>query len=251
MTDVWNPWHGCKKYSEGCLNCYVFRIDGKIDKKADTVTKNKSFRYPVKESSKGFAVPAGSTLYTCLSSDFFLEEADAFREEAWEIIKSRPDVEFIIITKRILRFYNGLPKDWGSGYPNVTVLCTCENQRRADERLPFFISLPVCHKGIVCEPLLEKIDLLPYLESGAIDSVTVGGESGDNARICDYDWILSIRDDCVSTNVSFNFKQTGANFRKDGELYRIPRRSQHSQAARAGINFCGAFGKNVIYTDQE
>ena len=251
MTDVWNPWHGCKKYSEGCLNCYVFRIDGKIDKKADTVTKNKSFNYPIQKNTRGYTVPSGSTLYTCLSSDFFLEEADCFRKEAWEVIKSRPDVDFIIITKRILRFYNALPNDWGDGYPNVTLLCTCENQKRADERLPFFISLPIKHKGIVCEPLLERISVLPYLESGEIESVTVGGESGDNARICDYDWVLSIRDDCVSANVSFNFKQTGANFRKDGELYRIPRRSQHSQAARAGINFCGAFGKNVIYTDQE
>ena len=23
----WNPWHGCKKYSEGCKNCYVYRMD--------------------------------------------------------------------------------------------------------------------------------------------------------------------------------------------------------------------------------
>ena len=236
MTDVWNPWHGCKKYSEGCLNCYVFRIDGQIDKNASTVSKNKSFAFPIEKSRNGYKVPSGSTLYTCLSSDFFLEEADSFRKEAWEVIKSRPDVEFIIITKRILRFYTGLPDDWGQGYPNVTVLCTCENQRRADERLPFFISLPIKNKGIVCEPLLERISLLPYLESGEIKSVTVGGESGDNARVCDYDWVLSIRDDCIASNVNFRFKQTGANFKKDGKVYRIPRKDQHSQAARAGID---------------
>ena len=23
----WNPWHGCRKISEGCRNCYVYRID--------------------------------------------------------------------------------------------------------------------------------------------------------------------------------------------------------------------------------
>lgn len=244
MTDTWNPWHGCKKYSEGCLNCYVFRIDGRIDRKADSVSKNKSFYFPAEMTKNGYRVPSGSTLYTCLSSDFFIEEADAFRKDAWKVIKSRPDVEFVIITKRILRFYNGLPDDWGQGYPNVTVLCTCENQRRADERLPFFISLPIQNKGIVCEPLLERISLLPYLESGEIKSVTVGGESGESARVCDYDWVLSIRDDCISSRVNFRFKQTGANFRKDGKTYRIQRKDQHSQASRAGIDM--TFSKSDV-----
>ncbi|MDR1185125.1 MAG: phage Gp37/Gp68 family protein, partial [Coriobacteriales bacterium] len=23
----WNPWHGCRKFSPGCLNCYVYRMD--------------------------------------------------------------------------------------------------------------------------------------------------------------------------------------------------------------------------------
>jgi len=251
MTCVWNPWHGCKKYSEGCLNCYVFRIDGKIDKKADTVSKNKSFSDPIKKSSKGYTVPSGSMLYTCLSSDFFLDGADDFRADAWSIIKERSDVEFIIITKRILRFYEKLPSDWGEGYPNVTVLCTCENQKRADERLPFFISLPIAHKGIVCEPLLENISLLPYLESGEIESVTVGGESGENARICDYDWILGIRDDCINADVSFRFKQTGTHFRRDGKVYTVPRSRQLSQASRAGIDFFSSRASEIRYYDEE
>ena len=24
MHDIWNPWHGCVKCSEGCQNCYSF-----------------------------------------------------------------------------------------------------------------------------------------------------------------------------------------------------------------------------------
>ena len=26
----WNPWHGCRKTSPGCLNCYVYRIDAAV-----------------------------------------------------------------------------------------------------------------------------------------------------------------------------------------------------------------------------
>ena len=32
MNLTWNPWHGCKKISAGCLNCYVYRTDSKYEK---------------------------------------------------------------------------------------------------------------------------------------------------------------------------------------------------------------------------
>ena len=238
MTDLWNPWHGCKKYSEGCRNCYVYRIDEKAGRESDRIHKNANFDLPLKRSKDGsYKIKSGETMYTCLSSDFFLEEADAWRREAWDIIAARPDVNFIIITKRILRFYEQLPEDWGTGYDNVTVACTCENQKRADERLPFFLELPIKHKMIICEPLLERIDLSPYLD-GRIDCVVVGGESGDFdiARACDFDWVLGIRDSCIMSGTSFRFKQTGSNFVKGKKLYHIERKDQHSQAKKARID---------------
>ena len=27
MHDIWNLWHGCKKISEGCKNCYMYYLD--------------------------------------------------------------------------------------------------------------------------------------------------------------------------------------------------------------------------------
>ena len=33
-TIIWNPWHGCRKYSEGCERCYVYRRDESIGKDA-------------------------------------------------------------------------------------------------------------------------------------------------------------------------------------------------------------------------
>ena len=65
--------------------------------------------------------------------------------------------------------------------------------------------------------------------------MTAGGESGENARLCRYDWVLSLSRQCESAGVPFYFKQTGALFEKDGRLYRIPRREQHEQARRAGL----------------
>ena len=121
------------------------------------------------------------------------------------------------------------------GYANVSICCTVENQAKVDERLPVFRQAPISHKMIVCEPLLERLDLTAYLGDW-VESVTVGGESGDEARMCDYDWILDIRRQCIEADVSFRFKQTGANFMKDGKRYRIPRKLQHAQARKANIN---------------
>ena len=150
------------------------------------------------------------------------------------------DAEFekdsCIVTKRPERILQCLPEDWGNGYENVTICCTMENQRRTDERLPIFRELPILHKAIISEPLLERIDFRGGLGSWA-EQVTVGGESGRDARVCDYDWVLDIRRQYVESNVSFHFKQTGALFRKDGHLYRIPRSQQMAQARKSAISY--------------
>ena len=237
MSVTWNPWHGCKKISEGCRNCYVYRIDGQHGRDSSVVGKTLNFDLPVKKKRNGnYKIPSGEEIYTCFSSDFFLDEADPWRAEAWKMIRERSDCKFLIITKRIDRFTVNLPDDWGEGYENVTICSTVENQDRADYRLPVFMKAPIKHKMIICEPLLELIDLEKYLGNW-VELVLVGGESGNEARICNYDWVLGIHRQCRQKNVPFHFKQTGAKFLKDGRLYNIMRRFQHWQAAKAGLDF--------------
>lgn len=234
---LWNPWHGCHKLSAGCVNCYVYRTDGKHGIDSSVVVKTKSFGLPVQKKRDGsYKIGAGEMVYTCFSSDFFVEDADEWRGEAWEMIRSRPDLRFLMITKRIDRLQAVVPDDWGEGYDNVTICCTMENQERADYRLPIYRAAPVKHKIIVCEPLLSAVDLSPYLGAW-VEQVIVGGESGREARTCHYDWVLGIRRQCVEHGISFRFRQTGARLLKDGQLYRIRRQFQHSQARKAGIDY--------------
>lgn len=234
---LWNPWHGCHKLSAGCVNCYVYRTDGKHGIDSSVVMKTKSFGLPVRKKRDGsYKIGAGELVYTCFSSDFFVEDADEWRGEAWEMIRSRPDLRFLMITKRIDRLQAVVPDDWGEGYDNVTICCTMENQERADYRLPIYRAAPVKHKIIVCEPLLSAVDLSPYLGAW-VEQVIVGGESGREARTCHYDWVLGIRRQCVEHGISFRFRQTGARLLKDGQLYRIRRQFQHSQARKAGIDY--------------
>lgn len=231
----WNPWHGCRKISAGCQNCYVYRIDSAFDRDASAITKTAAYNLPLKKTRNGkYKLIPGETVYTCFTSDFFLGEADDWRIDAWRMIKYRSDLHFFIITKRIDRFEVNLPTDWGDGYPNVTIGSTCETQERADYRLPIFLNMPIRHKVIICEPLLDQINLSQSLMP-SIEKVIVGGESGNEARICDYDWVYHIRTQCGEKKIPFHFKQTGARFVKEGRLYNI--KNQHLQAAKAGIDF--------------
>ena len=126
---------------------------------------------------------------------------------------------------------------------NVLVGCTVENQEMADYRLSIFRSLPIRHKSIIASPLLTAIDLTPYLDE-TIEEVSVGGESGVDARPCDYDWVLSLREQCMAKGVPFRFHQTGAHFVKDGRTYRVHRCHQLSQAHKANIDY--KIGKYLV-----
>lgn len=233
---MWNLWHGCRKVSPGCLNCYVYRGDEKYGRDSSVIRKTQNFKLPLMKTRAGdYKIRPGETLFTCFTSDFFLDEADDWRVEAWEMIRTRSDLDFFIITKRIDRFSKVIPEDWGNGYPNVTIYVTTENQEMADFRLPILRDAPIRKKGIICEPLLGKIDLSPYLGPW-IKSVGVGGESGINARVCDYNWVLDIQHQCMEAKIPFHFKQTGARLLKDGKLYCIKRRDQHWQAKKADID---------------
>ena len=233
----WNPWHGCHKVSAGCKNCYVYRIDARHERDSRAIRLTQSFGLPVqKKRDKSYRIPSGSLVATCFSSDFFIQEADAWRSKAWEMIRERRDLYFFMITKRIDRFHEQLPNDWGQGYVNVAIGCTVENQEMADYRLPIFKAAPIRKKSIICEPLLGEIDLSSYL-GNSISQVIVGGESGPEARPCHYDWVLALRAQCIGCNTSFIFRQTGAKLVKDNKLYRIPRPLQFSQARKAGVEF--------------
>ena len=188
-----------------------------------------------RKRDKSYKIPPGSLVFTCFTSDFLLEDADAWRPDCWAMIRERRDCRFYFFTKRIHRFLECVPDDWGDGYDNVIVGCTVENQAMADQRLPIFASLPIQYKTIIVAPMIERIDLSNHLIP-SIQEVSCGGESGCDARPLDFDWVLSLREQCIQSGIPFRFHQTGAKLIKDGKLYHIPRCHQHEQAKKAGVD---------------
>lgn len=232
---MWNPWRGCHKYSEGCKFCYIHKGDSKRGVDTDSIVKTDHFTAPIEKNKKGdYKIKSGQVVYLCFSSDFLLEDADAWRMDCWQMIKERFDLHFVFLTKRIERFISCIPNDWGTGYENVTVGCTIENQNMADFRLSIFNNLPIRHKNVICQPLIEQVNIEKYLDD--VELVVVGGESDYHARPLNYDWVLSLKQQCVNTNTHFEFRQCGTHFRKDGKNYTLNVRQLCSQAKKAGID---------------
>ena len=232
---MWNPWRGCHRYSEGCKYCYIHKGDAKRGMDTNNIVKSKNFDVPIAKNKNGeYKMKSGKLVYVCFSSDFLLEDADDWRDECWKMMKERFDLHFLFLTKRIERFMECIPSNWGEGYDNITIGCTIENQDRADQRLSLFSKMPIKHKNIICQPLIEKIDIEKYLDK--VELVVVGGESDRNARPLDYDWVLDIRNQCIRKNVLFEFRQCGTHFVKDGKEYTIPTKQLMPQARKANIN---------------
>ncbi len=232
---MWNPWRGCKKCSDGCKYCYIHKGDLKRNVNTNDIVKTKDFNKPIEKLKNGSYKIKSGIVYLCFSTDFFIEEADHWRNECWKIIKERSDLIFLFLTKRIDRFFKCIPDDWKDGYDNVVICCTIENQKNADYKLEIFRNLPIKHKCITVQPLLEKVDIQKYLDN--IELVVVGGESDFNARPLDYNWVLDIREQCISKKVEFEFRQCGTHFIKDGKEYTLQTKDLCKQAKLANIDY--------------
>lgn len=205
VDETWNPWQGCYFVSTGCTNCYMYRE--KIFYKQDPMnvirSKDPTFCKPLK-------MPAGKWVFTCSWSDFFVYEADSWRAQAWEIIRARPDILFIIITKRHQMIAKRLPRDWGDGFPNVVLGFTGENQTCFDARWNVIKHIPARHYLCMHEPAVSGISYPhDFLSLGNRAWVIAGGETGPDARPSHVDWFRSDRSQCQVYGVPFYFKQWG------------------------------------------
>ena len=194
---TWNPWHGCLKVSPGCAHCYMYREKRQYGQDPSNVVRSKTtFHSPLSWNEP-------RVIFTCSWSDFFLEEADEWRQEAWEIIGATPHHTYQILTKRPERIEENLPKGWP--WPNVWLGVSVENPR-------FFCRIETLRKTtahlrfLSLEPLIAPMPKLPLRK---ISWVIVGGESGPGCRTMKPEWVRDIRDQCKVAGVPFFFKQWG------------------------------------------
>lgn len=203
---TWNPWHGCLKVSPGCRNCYMYREKARYGQLPHQVVRSKSsFSAPLQWRDPRL-------IFTCSWSDWFIAEADEWRDEAWNVIRHTPYHTYQILTKRPERIISNLPWDWGSGWSNVWLGVSIESQHYVF-RKELLAQVPAKVRFISAEPLLGPLDF------GALNSihwVITGGESGPKARPMKVEWVQEIRDQCLDAKVAFFHKQNGGTRRING-----------------------------------
>jgi protein gp37 len=144
-------------------------------------------------------------IFTCSWSDWFIDEADDWRNAAWDVIRATPQHNYQILTKRPERISGHLPNDWGKGWKNVWLGVSIENQKHVD-RAEILRSVPAHIRFISAEPLLGPIE---FVTLNGIHWVITGGESGPNSRSMDLSWVRSIRKQCYKSKTAFFHKQNG------------------------------------------
>ncbi len=240
---TWNPWQGCHKVSPACDNCYMYRDKKRYGQDPGTVIRSSknTFNLPLKSKD----MKPGDKIFVCSWSDFFIKEADLWRQEAWDIIRRTPQYIYLILTKRPENILSRLPEDWGSGWPNVWLGVTAENQEMADLRIPILLQIPAAVRFVSVEPMLGPVDLtkinyqgslknvqpgvdLPFRvlinsligefddgwdrgKESKLDWVVLGGETGSGARPIEPRWARNVKDQCVEAGVPFFFKSWGWN----------------------------------------
>lgn len=161
-------------------------------------------------------------------------DLDAERERLWGVIAATPHLTWQLLTKRPENVVRLSPWGYDAWPVNVWLGTTVEDQKRANERIPFLADLGAEVRFLSCEPLLGAVDLyeaggLRYNHGSegyrdldgrwvegwsggwenVVEWVIVGGESGPKHRPLDLDAARSLRDQCQTAGVPFFFKQVG------------------------------------------
>ena len=204
---TWNPWRGCAKISPGCAHCYMFTAQRRAGWNPEVVVRTTTWPDPKRWEREAAARGRRALVFTCSWSDWFHQDADPWRDEAWAVIRACPHLDFQILTKRHERIVDHLPADWGlGGYPNVWLGVSIENNRFV-HRADTLRQIPAVVRFISAEPLLGP---LFDLDLRRIDWLIVGGESGPGYRPMQVQWARDLLRKARSRKTAFFFKQSAA-----------------------------------------
>lgn len=234
--DTWNPAIGCTKVSAGCRGCYMMRGEARYGRDGTVVRRAApgTFDLPIKRDRQGaWKVAPGRLVFTASLTDIFHPDLDGYRDEVWARMEQRPDLLFLVLTKRPERIAGRLPAWWGEcGPKNVALGVSAEDQAAWDVRVPILRQVRARLRFVSVEPMIGPITnphglstLEELVERSAatgayigpedrvyaagIGWVIIGGESGPNARPLHPRWAKNLIHDCDAAGVPVHFKQWG------------------------------------------
>ena len=212
---TFNPWIGCQQVSPGCFNCYAEKLtlrhkwtqwgpDGKRER-----TSENYWRQPIRWDRQAGAAGTRDRVFCASLADVLDNQApEGAREDLWQLIRSTPNLDWQLLTKRPQNFGEFLPPDWEEGYPNVWLGVSAEDQKEYERRWPLLARTPAIIRFISYEPALGPLTLAGQEEQP--DWLIWGGESGTPRRRLDPEWIRTITQECHQQGVAVFGKQWGA-----------------------------------------
>lgn len=244
-TDSWNPIAGCSVVSPGCTNCYAMNQASRIEHMG-TAPHYAGLTKP----SKGGPVWTGEvrlvehlldvplrwkrprTIFVNSMSDLFHESVpDEWIDRVFAVMARAPQHTFQVLTKRSQRmraYFHGLRglaelggRPWP--LPNVWLGVSCEDQARANERIPDLLETPATVRFVSAEPLLGPIS---FAGTPGLGWVIIGGESGPDARPFDPRWAEDIIGQCRRSSVPVFMKQMGSNTRFGSDPIKVAWKSR-------------------------
>ena len=223
--ETWNPVTGCTRVSPGCDNCYMFAlyprlkgmsVTGYETEPGDVQLLPERLRAPLKWKKPRhiFVNSMSDVFHPSVPYEFAFEmfkvmdEASRLRGHVFQVLTKRPG--------RAVGWWKRYADQFLGGWPqNVWIGTSVESQKYAP-RITVLERLPAAVRFVSVEPLLEQVDLKPWLDSGVLDWVIVGGESGRRARPMELDWVRQLRDQTLDSGVAFFLKQLGGSRGKRG-----------------------------------
>lgn len=207
---TWNPTTGCSKISAGCKFCYAEIMSKRLQ--AMGIEKYKD-AFKVRVHPDQLNIPytwkTSKIVFVNSMSDLFHPDISLkFIKQVFAVMNDNPQHVFQVLTKRaerLLELHTELK--WTH---NIWMGVSVENEKVKD-RIDFLRKTKAKVKFLSCEPLIGP---LPKMNLKKIDWVIVGGESGQNPRPMDADWVLDIQDQCKKYDVAFFFKQWGGRNKK-------------------------------------
>lgn len=210
---TWNPLTGCTKISAGCKHCYAERLAGRLQAMGNPRYANRfelTLHPDLLEVPLKWKMPR--VIFVNSMSDLFHRDVPTtFIQDVFSVMNEADWHTYQVLTKRSDRLAKIAPLlDWP---PHVWMGTSVENDA-VKQRIEQLQSTPAQVKFLSLEPLLGP---LQNLALDGIHWVIVGGESGPGARPMQAEWVRDIRDQCITQNVPFFFKQWGgANKKKAG-----------------------------------
>jgi protein gp37 len=209
-----SPWQGCEKVSSGCRHCFAEAVDERFygggawgPNKPRRMQREAYWQEPIewhrraKKRGVRKQVLCGTMCDVLMPSPY--ENVARARKRLWNLIEETPFLDWMILTKRAPQIML-IPPSIRTA-ENVWLGVTVEDQQRAEERLPVMLSFEATIRWVSAEPLLEPLDLRPWLPE--IDWLVAGAESGRGRRNMLLDWARDLRDQCRDAETAFFFKQ--------------------------------------------